>query len=310
MEDMKASSVARKNLCINTKIGRYEQDPKLQFDFSYKATLASCRRSVERMQCGYIDVLQLHDPEFAPSLEVLLNETVPAMVECRKKGYCKALGMTGYPLQTQYQIISRALELSGDCGVLDQSLTYGHYNLFNTSLFDQPIQQYSSFADFCKSKKICLMAAAPLSMGLLTKTALADWHPASNELVSACKEASVICDEQGVDIATLAVVFALSNPHIPCTILGMKSVEEVKYAVSLAHRFHDMDQELETMQEGALKRVFTDNEYKAFLKLRDRKQGPFAAIWESGKYTWDGISEARKFWEQMEGAVQVDWHLK
>jgi hypothetical protein len=30
------------------------------------------------MNCGYIDVLQLHDPEFAPSLDQ--HETIPAMM--------------------------------------------------------------------------------------------------------------------------------------------------------------------------------------------------------------------------------------
>lgn len=90
------SLFARERLIINTKVGRYEADPAKQFDFSAVATKQSVKRSLERMRCGnYIDVLQLHDPEFAPSLEILMHETIPAMLECRKKGWCRALGMTG-----------------------------------------------------------------------------------------------------------------------------------------------------------------------------------------------------------------------
>jgi aryl-alcohol dehydrogenase-like predicted oxidoreductase len=86
----------REELTINTKVGRYEADPTQQFDFSSEATIKSVERSIRRLCCGsYIDVLQLHDPEFAPSMDLLFQETIPAMIECQKKGWCRALGITG-----------------------------------------------------------------------------------------------------------------------------------------------------------------------------------------------------------------------
>lgn len=93
--------IQRKDICVNTKIGRYEADPSRQFDFSRLTTLASVERSLRRLGGGapnviqYIDVLQLHDPEFSPTLEMLLKETIPALMDCRSKGWCKALGLTG-----------------------------------------------------------------------------------------------------------------------------------------------------------------------------------------------------------------------
>ena len=88
----------REKLQINTKVGRYEADPSRQFDYSKETTFKSVQRSIKRMNCRYIDVLQLHDPEFAPSLDQLMTETIPAMISCREQGLCRALGMTGYPL--------------------------------------------------------------------------------------------------------------------------------------------------------------------------------------------------------------------
>ena len=86
----------RQTLMINTKIGRYEADPTRQFDYSYTATMNSVQRSIQRLCCGsYIDVLQLHDPEFAPSIDLLFQETIPAMMECQTRGWCRALGITG-----------------------------------------------------------------------------------------------------------------------------------------------------------------------------------------------------------------------
>jgi aryl-alcohol dehydrogenase-like predicted oxidoreductase len=88
--------IKREDLTINTKIGRYEADPAKQFDFTASATMNSVQRSIRRLCCGsYVDVLQLHDPEFAPSLDILFNETIPAMLECQKRGWCRGLGITG-----------------------------------------------------------------------------------------------------------------------------------------------------------------------------------------------------------------------
>jgi len=94
-ELLQSEGFRREDITINTKIGRYEADPAKQFDFGRDATLKSVQRSLERMKCDYIDVLQLHDPEFAPSLDTLIKDTIPAMLLCQERGWCRALGMTG-----------------------------------------------------------------------------------------------------------------------------------------------------------------------------------------------------------------------
>ena len=97
------SSFFRDDIIINTKIGRYEAEPTKQFDYSYETMIHSVERSLQRMKCQYINVLQLHDLEFLfhdnNKMDILLMETIPAMIKCQKRGYTRALGMTGYPLQ-------------------------------------------------------------------------------------------------------------------------------------------------------------------------------------------------------------------
>lgn len=90
-EVKKHHGLSRNDLTINTKVGRYEADPKKQFDFSYDTTLKSVQRSLRRMNCSYINVLQLHDPEFAPSVDQLLKETIPAMRTCQSRGWVSRL---------------------------------------------------------------------------------------------------------------------------------------------------------------------------------------------------------------------------
>ena len=77
----RTGSLPRSELIINTKVGRYKADPLHQFDFSYNTTIQSVQRSLERMNCAYIDVIQLHDPEFAQSMAILIQETIPALFE-------------------------------------------------------------------------------------------------------------------------------------------------------------------------------------------------------------------------------------
>ena len=84
-------------------------------------------------------------------------------------------------------------------------------------------------------KQIQVFAAAPLSMGLLTADGPPDWHPASFELRSRCSAASKFCQEKGVNLSKLAIVYSLSiaieSAVIGNIFLGMKNPEEVRDAL-------------------------------------------------------------------------------
>ena len=63
--------------------------------------------------------------------------------------------------------------------------------------------------------------AAPLAMGLLTNEGPPPWHPAPSELQVACRTVASLCREEGVDLAALALRFAIEAPWIATTIVGM-----------------------------------------------------------------------------------------
>ena len=361
--------ISRSDLIVNTKVGRYEANPAEMFDFSYDRTIESVKTSLERLKCGdYIDVIQLHDPEFSPSIQLLLDETIPALLEVKSRGWAKAIGITGYPLEVQKDILVRSAVRKGrsyesPTFVFDQALTYCHANLHDMSLFIAPPPpsplvfeppstvslssdadrtliasnatggstssvgsvgdksskgnntasgqdnltgigeeeefEEMSFSDFCAAKGIALMAAAPLSMGLLTQAGPPDWHPAPVELKDACRNAAYICrEEYGVDIASLAILFALAQGEIPCTLLGMKSVDEVDRAMGLARRFEGLDPKLST--EEVLVTILNEEEGEALATVLDDEYGPFAQIWQDGDGWWDGFEEAAKHWDKVE----------
>eukprot|EP00934_Nitzschia_sp_Nitz4_P007799 Nitzschia sp. Nitz4//NODE_159_length_47236_cov_74.723851//17720//18982//NITZ4_additional_000008-RA//1//CDS//3329531743//7789//frame0 len=300
--------INRKALTLNTKVGRYQADPTKQFDFSYDTTLASIKRSIQRMSSDYIDVLQLHDPEFAPTMEVLLEETIPAMRYAQEQGWCRALGMTGYPLEVQRQLLECSLHKFGT-NIWDQALTYGHFNLHDTTLLMQPSPEVPSYVTYCQSIGTGLLAAAPLSMGLLTHQTPPEWHPASPELQAACREAARICEGSGLDIASLATLFALSQPNIACTILGCKDKQQVQQAADLAERFRPVctTNTADTTMDDVLAEVLTATELKACKLLRNENTGPFAALWKKGEFGWDGVAAATQFWEALPDVTVKSW---
>ena len=138
--------------------------------------------SLKRLQLECIDSMQVHDPEFAPSVDVIVTQTLPALQRLKEEGKIKYVGVTGYPLETQREIIERSIA----AGIaVDTSLSYCHYALNDTSLVS------SGFLDFCTARNIALINASPISMGLLMDRDPPSWHPATPATKTLCKQAAI-----------------------------------------------------------------------------------------------------------------------
>ena len=290
----------REKFILNTKVGRYEADPSKQFDFSRDKTLASAKASLERLQVSYIDVLQLHDPEFSPSLDLLLDQSIPALMECKERGWCREIGLTGYPLKVQHQILQMCMERFGR-NVFDQAMTYCHFNLHDRTLF-QPTLSLGSFFDMTQCLGMRILAAAPLSMGLLTHAGPPAWHPASKALVQACRSAAIKAEKHNVDLATLALKFAISEKRIPCTIVGMKSKDQVRQVCQICKLIEKEDFNVDG--------IYTREEKIVLDSINDVESGPFSEVWSNGEFEWDGVEEANRFWKLVLDQETTVWQLR
>ena len=52
--------------------------------------------------------MQIHDPEFCPSVDLLLEQTLPALQKLKEEWKVRFVGRTGYPLAVQQEIITRS----------------------------------------------------------------------------------------------------------------------------------------------------------------------------------------------------------
>jgi L-galactose dehydrogenase len=204
--------IPRDRYYLATKVGRYGE---AEFDFSARRVTASVDESLARLELDYIDLIQCHDIEFG-SLDQVVNETLPALRKLQQQGKVGFVGITGLPLKIFRHVLERA--------EVDTILSYCHYTLNDTSL--------AGLVPFLKEREVGLINASPLSMGLLTERGAPDWHPAPAELKAACARAAAYCRSRSVDIAQLAMQFALANPDIQTTLVGTANPENIRKNVA------------------------------------------------------------------------------
>jgi aryl-alcohol dehydrogenase-like predicted oxidoreductase len=209
-------TIPRGTYMLSTKVGRYGHEPK-DFDFSAKRVTASIDESLARLHVSYVDVLLAHDVEFG-SLDQVINETIPAMQKIKQAGKTRFIGISALPLKC-FQYVS-------DRVALDVILSYCHYSLNDTAL--------EGLVPQLKAKKIGIINASPLSMGLLSQRGAPDWHPAPANVKAQCALAAEHCQKRGASIEKLAVQYAISNPQIATTLVGSANPRNMERNIAWA----------------------------------------------------------------------------
>jgi len=219
--------IDRKKYFLSTKVGRYGKDGKNYWDYSAKRATESVYESMERLNVETIDLINVHDIEFA-DLEMVCKETLPALVDLRNKGIAKHVGITNLTLRHFKYVIDHV-----PAGTVESILSFCHYTLNDDALSD--------YLDYFEAKKIGVINASPYSMGLLTERGVPDWHPAPEALKRLSRKAVEHCKSKGVPIEQLAVSFSVHNPRIATTLFSTTNPENVLKTIQYANTPLDMD---------------------------------------------------------------------
>ena len=223
--------VPREKYYLSTKVGRYGKDGVNTWDYSAKRVKESVYESMERLHIDYIDLINVHDIEFADrfySLDMIVNETLPALCELRDEGVVKHVGITDLQLENIEWVVNRVPE-----GTVESVLNFCHYCLNDDKLAD--------YLDLLESKGIGVINASPLSMGLLSKRGVPEWHPAPKPLVEACQREVANCESKGYPIEKLAIQFSVSNPRIATTLFSSANPDNVIKNIEYAEAPIDWD---------------------------------------------------------------------
>lgn len=219
------TDIPRDKYFLSTKVGRYGKDGVNTWDYSAKRVTDSVYESMERLNIEYIDLINVHDIEFQASLpgglQKVCDETLPALVELRKKGVVGHVGITDLQLENLKWVVDHV-----EVGTVESILNFCHFCLCDDKLTD--------FLDYFEGKGIGVINASPLSMGLLSERGVPDWHPAPRPLVDACAKAAQHCKAKGYPIEKLAIQYSVSNPRIAATLFSSANPENVKKNIAWA----------------------------------------------------------------------------
>ena len=211
--------IPREKYYLSTKVGRYGHNGVNTWDYSAKRAQESVYESMERLNVDYIDLINVHDIEFQGDMEgglqLIVDETLPALVELREKGIVKHVGITDLQPENLKWVVEHAPE-----GTVESILSFCHYSLNDTLLAD--------YLGFFEQHNVGVINASPFSMGLLSQRGAPDWHPAGKDLQRACAKAAAYCEEQGYPIDKLAIQFSTSmNPRIATTLFSSANPKNV-----------------------------------------------------------------------------------
>lgn len=210
------AGIPRDRYLLATKVGRYGNR---EFDFTAARITASVDESLTRLGCGHIDLIQCHDIEFWP-LQRIIDETLPALRRLKDAGKVRAIGITGYPLKIFRTVLAQAR--------VDTVLSYCRYSLADTAL--------AAELPWLHAQGVGVINASPLGMGLLTGNGPPSWHPADAELRATCHRAWEHCRTRGADLSGLALRFALANPDVASTFVGISSEAELRANLAAAEQ--------------------------------------------------------------------------
>lgn len=211
-------SIPRDKYILSTKAGRYGADFQ-DFDFSAKRIRSSLEESLGRLGVDGVDILFLHDIEFA-NLKQIFDESLPCLQALKDEGKVKHIGVTGYPIK----IFDKTIENFD----IDCILTYCRYALYDTSL--EPLLPK------LQDKGVGVINASPTGMGLLTQRGAPPWHPGKPELLDAAKKAVELCNKANVDITELALQFAIDHDTIASTLVGTANPVNIKKNIEWAEK--------------------------------------------------------------------------
>ena len=205
--------IPRDKYILSTKVGRYGKDGVNTWDYSAQRATESVYESMERLNIDYIDLINVHDIEFA-DLNQIVNETLPALVALREKGVVGHVGITDLQLENLQWVIDHS-----PVGTVESVLNFCHHCLNDDKLVD--------YLNYFEERGIGVINASPLSMGLLSQRGVPHWHPAPQSLVEACQKAVQHCLAKNYPIEKLAIQYSVSNPRIATTLFSSANPQNV-----------------------------------------------------------------------------------
>jgi D-threo-aldose 1-dehydrogenase len=210
-----------KGFVISSKLDRNMDTNK----FDGERARQSLEESLKALGVAQIDLLHLHDPEYASDLNDITKKggALDALFRMKEQGLCKAVGLAAgrtdvmMPLMRDYDF--------------DAIISHNRFTLLN--------RQGTEMFELAKSRNIAVINAAPYASGILAKGAakapLFAYMPAGDDIKSRANAIEALCAGYGVPMGAAALQFSMRSPLVASTICGVSSPERVQQTIDWAN---------------------------------------------------------------------------
>ena len=198
---------------ISTKIDRNWETNK----FDASQARRSLEESLQALGLQKLQLVHLHDPEHASSLEDItgVNGALRELCLMKEEGLVEATGLAAGNVDTMMPII-RNWEL-------DAIITHNRFTLLNRNA--------EKMMEFAKEKGISVLNAAPYASGVLAKGSTAYpqyvYMPLDDSILELTQKLEDICNRFKIPLGALALQFSVRDPRIVSTVCGISRPERV-----------------------------------------------------------------------------------
>ena len=177
----------------------------------------SLEQSLRAMNVSHVDLLHLHDPEYAADLDEVSSSTgaLAELLRMKEEGLCKAVGLAAGRVDIMMPLLRH--------WNFDVLISHNRYTLANRNA--------DEMFDLAVERGIVILNAAPYAGGVLAKGSSEQpryvYQEASDEMLDPIRRIEAVCASHSVAPGAAALQFSMRDPRIACTICGVTRPERV-----------------------------------------------------------------------------------
>ena len=185
----------------------------------------SLDESLKTLNVDSVDVLFLHDPEYAKDITDITKKggAMDELFKIKDEGLAKAVGVAMGKVDIMFPLLK-----DWDFDVI---INHNRYTLIN--------REANEMYDFASSKNIAIFNAAPYAGGVLAKGPdnfkKVTYQDATEEKLAPAREFEKVCKKHNVELGAAALQFSLRDNRITSTICGVTSVESIEKNLAWAN---------------------------------------------------------------------------
>ena len=185
----------------------------------------SLEESLKTLNVDSVDILFLHDPEYAKDLSDITKKdgAMDELFKIKEEGLAKAVGIAMGKIDIMFPLLK-------DWN-FDVMISHNRFTLIN--------REANEMYDYASSKNIAIFNAAPYAGGVLAKGPdnfkKVTYQDATEEKLAPAREFEKVCKKHNVELGAAALQFSLKDKRITSTICGVTSVESIEKNLTWAN---------------------------------------------------------------------------